>query len=281
MSVSVNMRKIGLGTAISLVIANMIGTGVFTSLGYQVKDIHSVFAVLMLWVIGGIISLCGALVYGEIGKMFPNSGGEYNYLSKIYHPSIGFLAGWVSATVGFAAPIAMAAMALSTYTHSVFESVNEKVLAVTTIIIITAIHSFNLKAGSLFQRIVTVLKVCVIVFIIIAGFTTKEHQTNLIAAGDQGWDIIFSGSFAIALYFVTYSYSGWNASAYMAGEIENPKRNLPRSLFVGTFVVTALYVLLNFIFLYTTPMNEYVSVAANGEVSGRRRAIFLEKQAEI
>ena len=104
--------KIGLATAVSLVIANMIGTGVFTSLGFQVTGVHTFFAVLMLWVIGGIMALCGALVYGEIGAAFPQSGGEYNYLSKLYHPLVGFLSGWVSATVGFAAPVALAAMAL-------------------------------------------------------------------------------------------------------------------------------------------------------------------------
>ncbi len=248
--------KIGFTTAVSLVIANMVGTGVFTSLGFQVLSITNIFAIIMLWVVGGIISLCGALVYGEIGTRYPDSGGEYNYLSKIYHPSIGFLAGWVSATVGFSAPIAMAAMALGTYVNGVIPGINEKLLAVIVIMVITAIHSFNLKAGSLFQRVVTILKVAVIVFIILAGFFSSDHQLITLAPGDAGWSTVFSGAFAISLYWVTYSYSGWNAAAYMAGEIENPKRNLPRSLFLGTLVVTAMYVLLNFIFLYTTPIGE-------------------------
>jgi APA family basic amino acid/polyamine antiporter len=113
--------KIGFYTAISLVIANMIGTGVFTSLGFQLFDIHSVFSILVLWLLGGIISFCGALVYGELGVAIPRSGGEYVYLSKLIHPSIGFMSGWVSSTVGFAAPVALASMALGTYVIKLYQ----------------------------------------------------------------------------------------------------------------------------------------------------------------
>lgn len=263
-------RKIGFGTAISLVIANMIGTGVFTSLGYQVAEIKNVFALMTLWTIGGIVSLCGALVYGEMGKIYPNSGGEYNYLAKIYHPSIGFLAGWVSATVGFSAPIAMAAMALASYVKGVFSNVNEKILAISVILIITLIHSSNLKTGSTFQRIITILKVVVILFFIGAGFLyAPTHQAISLSPQNDGWQVIFSGSFAIALYWVTFSYSGWNASAYMAAEIENPKKNLPKSLLIGTLVVTVIYLLINFIFLYTAPINELVGQKDIGLISAK------------
>ena len=245
-------RKIGFYTATSLVIANMIGTGVFTSLGFQVTGITDGFALMMLWLIGGVVSLCGALVYGELGSLYPNSGGEYNYLSKIYHPSVGFLAGWVSATVGFAAPIAMAAMALSKYVSGVFSGVNKEVIAIGVILVITIIHSLDLKSGSFFQRVITVLKVAVILIIIFFGITSDNTQHFSVLPVSGSRDIIFSGSFALSLYWVTYSYSGWNAAAYMSGEIENPKKNLPRALFVGTLIVTVLYVLLNYIFLRTT-----------------------------
>ena len=244
--------KIGFGTATSLVIANMVGTGVFTSLGFQVLDITDGFALMMLWLIGGVISLCGALVYGELGTMFPNSGGEYNYLSKIYHPSVGFLAGWVSATVGFAAPIAMAAMALSKYVAGVFENVNKVVVAIGVILLMTVIHSLDLKSGSLFQRVITVLKVVVILVIIFFGFSSGSKQDFSVVPVKGSWEVIFSGAFAISLYWVTYSYSGWNAAAYMAGEIENSKKNLPRSLLLGTLAVTIIYVLLNYTFLIST-----------------------------
>ncbi len=118
--------KVGFYTAISLVIANMVGTGVFTSLGFQLFDIKSPFAIICLWLVGGIIALCGALTYGEIGVALPRSGGEYNYLSKLYHPLFGFLSGWVSVTVGFAAPVALAAMALGNYVTKIFPEVNLK-----------------------------------------------------------------------------------------------------------------------------------------------------------
>src|SRR5256886_17336175 len=104
-------RRIGFFTACGIVIANIIGTGVFTSLGFQVAEIHSGFALLMLWVVGGIAALCGALCYGELSAALPRSGGEYHFLSRIYHPALGFMAGTIFATVGFAAPIALAAMA--------------------------------------------------------------------------------------------------------------------------------------------------------------------------
>ena len=159
-------HKIGFNTAVSIVIANMIGTGVFTSLGFQVTGIEGGFSIIMLWVIGGILALCGALTYGEIGSAFPQSGGEYNYLSKLYHPAVGFLSGWVSITVGFAAPIAAASVALAQYVTKIYPNINSLYLSFSVIIIITIIHSINLRAGSLFQRVFTVIKViCIIVFI--------------------------------------------------------------------------------------------------------------------
>src|SRR5690349_23915082 len=115
-------RAIGFATACSIVIANIIGTGIFTSLGFQLNDIQSGFPLLMLWVIGGIAALCGALCYGELSAALPRSGGEYHFLSKIYHPAFGFMAGFVSATVGFAAPVALAAMAFAQYFHGVFDT---------------------------------------------------------------------------------------------------------------------------------------------------------------
>ena len=261
--------KIGFVTATSLVIANMVGTGVFTSLGFQVLGITDGFALMMLWVIGGIISLCGALVYGELGTLYPNSGGEYNYLTKIYHPSVGFLAGWVSATVGFAAPIAMAAMALSKYVSGVFPSVYKELIAIGVILLITLIHSLDLKSGSVFQRVITVLKVVVILVIIFCGFSANNAQSFSVMPQKNSWELIFSGGFAISLYWVTYSYSGWNAAAYMAGEIENSKKNLPRSLFLGTLTVTILYVLLNYIFLHSTPIPDLAGKEDVGLVAAK------------
>jgi APA family basic amino acid/polyamine antiporter len=263
-------HKIGFNTAVSIVIANMIGTGVFTSLGFQVLGIESGFALIILWVVGGILALCGALTYGEIGAAFPESGGEYNYLSKLYHPAVGFISGWVSVTVGFAAPIAAAAVALGQYVSKVYPSVNAVVLALSIIAIITLIHSINLKAGSLFQRIFTIVKVvCIVMFVGFGLFHVPEHTVNF-SADTKAWNDIFSKGFAISLIYVTYAYSGWNAASYISGEMKDAKRNLPKALFVGTLIVMVIYTLLNYVFLYSVPIPELKGVLEVGYLSANK-----------
>jgi basic amino acid/polyamine antiporter, APA family len=262
--------KIDLNTATALVIANMIGTGVFTSLGYQVIDIQSGFSILMLWIIGGVIALCGALVYGEIGSAFPQSGGEYNYLSRLYHPAVGFLSGWVSVTVGFAAPIAAAAAALGLYVSKIFPTVDATWLAVIVVFFLTAMHATDLKLGSTFQKVFTVIKVVVIVFFIGAGLLSHPQHEISFLPPQFPWDEIISAPFAVSLVFVSYAYSGWNASSYIAGELDNPQKNLPRSLLLGTGVVMLLYVLLNYVFLFTVPIDSLKGVAEVGYLSAER-----------
>jgi APA family basic amino acid/polyamine antiporter len=251
-------KPVGLYTATSLVIANMVGTGVFTSLGFQVLGIHSVFALLLLWIIGGIAAACGALAYGELGAAMPRSGGEYHYLSRIFHPAIGFLSGWVSATVGFAAPTALAAMAMGDYASRVFTGLHPTGVAIGVVVLLTIVHGSDARLGSRFQVVFTSVKVTLILFFIAAGLIiggVAGHHISVLP-GSGTLREIFSRDFAISLFFVSYAYSGWNASAYIAGEIDRPQRNLPRSLLQGTLGVTALYVLLNYVFLYTTPMDQ-------------------------
>jgi basic amino acid/polyamine antiporter, APA family len=260
-------HKIGFNTAVSIVIANMIGTGVFTSLGFQVLGLSSGFAILMLWVVGGVLALCGAFVYGEIGSAFPESGGEYNYLSKLYHPAIGFLSGWVSVTVGFAAPIAAAAVALAQYVSKIYPSVNEFILSASVIIVITAIHAIHLKAGSLFQRTFTIIKVLCILLFIGCGLSYAPEQHMDFNPGPLAWRDLFSAAFASSLIYVTYAYSGWNAAAYISGEIRNAPKNLPRALFAGTLLVMIIYTLLNYVFLYTVPIAELKGVLEVGYLS--------------
>src|SRR5206468_1188221 len=152
----------GFVTACSIVIANIIGTGIFTSLGFQLPEIQSGFALLMLWVVGGIAALCGALSYGELSAAFPRSGGEYHFLSRIYHPALGFMAGFVSATVGFAAPIALAAMAFGRYFHGVFDFGSPVALSFVVVWLVTLFHLRNLRLGSTFQNLWTALKLLLI-----------------------------------------------------------------------------------------------------------------------
>ncbi len=263
-------KAISLFTATCIVVANMIGTGVFTSLGFQVVDIKSGFTLLFLWLVGGIFALCGALSYGELGAAMPYSGGEYCYLSRIYHPVVGFLSGWVSVTVGFAAPIAAAAMALGAYFKGVFPLVPSTVIALAVVIGVSLIHSRSKTFGSYFQQIFTILKVLLIVVLIVCGLFLAEPQQLGFLPSIRDVNLIFSSPFAIGLVYVTYSYSGWNAAVYLASEVEEPEKNLPRSLIGGTLIVMGLYLLLNFIFLYTTPINQLVGELEIGYIAANQ-----------
>lgn len=256
-------KYIGYFTATSLVISNMIGTGVFTSLGFQAAAVHSGFALLLLWAIGGMASLAGALCYGEIGTVLPRSGGEYNYLSKIYHPAIGFLSGWVSATVGFAAPVAASAIALGNYLSRVFPTFSPAYVAACVVMLLTAVHLSNIKTGRAVQNFLTALNVIVILGIVLFGiFSPRTGDAHFFPSHDALQNIL-SPAFGISLFFVSYAYSGWNAAAYIAGEIDSPQKNLPRSLFSGTAVVLILYLLLNFVFLYSVPLGEMKDAQGN------------------
>ena len=246
----------------------MVGTGVFTSLGFQVSGLPSGFSLLLLWVIGGICALCGALAYGELAAALPRSGGEYHFLSEIFHPSVGFVAGWASATAGFAAPVALAAIAFGHYAQGIFPGVSPQVLSLGVVGIVTAIHLSSVRAGSAFQNVFTWVKVALIFVFIVAGCALCPGEPISFAphSGDVG--MIFSAPFAVSLVYVMYSYSGWNGSAYIIGEVTSPARNVPRSLVAGTLIVTALYVGLNFVFLYTTPLSSLAGQLEIGNIAG-------------
>ncbi|BAZ43978.1 amino acid permease family protein [Chondrocystis sp. NIES-4102] len=280
MSVHKTSDRIGLSTATCIIVANMIGTGVFTSLGFQVVDLRSGFTLLLLWLLGGIFAICGALVYSELGAAMPHSGGEYYYLSRIYHPAVGFLSGWISVTVGFAAPIAAAAMALGAYFSRVFPLVSPNAIALLVVVGISLIHTRNLRLGSYFQQFFTLLKVILIVILIGCGLFLANSQDLAFYPIPQDFELIFSSPFAVSLVYVTYSYSGWNAAVYLASEVEDPEKNIPRSLIVGTLIVIGLYLLLNFIFLYTTPLDSLageveVGYIAAGQIFGARGAKIM------
>jgi len=267
-----SFKKISVITATNLVIANMIGTGVFTSLGFQVAAINSDFALISLWLVGGVAALCGALCYAELATALPRSGGEYNYLSRIFHPSLGFLAGWISAVVGFPAPIALAALAFGKYVQVFTPGVSPVVISLVVVWIITAIHLFGLRVEEMFQNWSTFLKVGLILGFIVAGFFVANPQQLDLAPGADGLATLMSGPFAVSLVYVMYSYSGWNAASYITEEVENPAKNLPWALLVGTIIVTLFYVALNFIFLLATPKQVLSGQVEVGLLAGR--AIF-------
>ncbi len=262
-------------TVAAVVIANMIGTGVFTSLGFQLVDIRSGFVIVVLWAVGGLIALCGAMSYAELGAALPRSGGEYNFLSRIYHPAAGFVSGWTSATIGFAAPTALAAMTFAAYARSSLgvgeQPMLEKLLAVVLVLALTAVHSFRRRQSGGLQAAFTVLKIGVILAFCGAALTlagNSQAVTFLPAPGDTG--IMAGSAFAVSLIYVSYAYTGWNSATYLASELEHPRRDLPIILFTGTAIVTLLYVALNTVFLMVAPMD-----ALAGEVEvGYQAAVW-------
>jgi len=246
--------KISALTGVSIVVANMIGAGAFTSLGFQLESLSNTGVVLSLWILGGIVALSGAFSYAEISTMIKRSGGEYTFLSQIYQPVVGYLSGWISLTVGFAAPIALSVIAFTTYLP--VELKYPKQIGIVLIFFITLIHCYNLNSSSKFQNISTFLKVFFIVIIICTGLFLPEKGANAINFEQSYWTETGSLAFAVSLIYVSYSYSGWNAAAYITEEFRNPRKALPVALIGGTLLVTVLYTLLQFVFLKHVPFTE-------------------------
>jgi len=258
------VKGIGFWGATSMVVANMVGTGVFTSLGYQLYGTHDGFAILMIWLIGGIVALFGAFAYAEIANRLPQNGGEFYFLSEIYHPVIGYMAGFVSATVGFAAPVAGACLAFGAYLNAMFTGIDGKVMGAILMILVSVLHSKSISAGMLFQKISTLGKIIIIGLFIGVGFIWSGEHANVglnfsMTEGSlgeiwsKGW---FNAAFSVSLVWVSFAYSGWNASAYIAGSIENPEKNLTRSIVIGTLLVILAYLGLNSVFLLNAPVSE-------------------------
>lgn len=260
-------RKIDLLAATSVVVANMIGTGVFVSLGYQLFGTVPGFPILAIWIVGGILAFLGALCYAELATRLPEDGGEYYFLSKIYHPILGFMAGFVSSTVGFAAPIAAAALALGAYLKGVFPGINESLIAATIILGIATVHMTNLKAGVSFQKVFTIIKVAIIIIFIVIGFANGNVQHISFSPDEFYFREIVNPALAVSLVWVSFAYSGWNASAYIAGEIKNPEKNISRSILFGAALVTVLYVLINTVFMMSTPAEQMIGKKEVGLVA--------------
>ncbi|WP_291093806.1 APC family permease [Empedobacter sp. UBA6745] len=241
--------KIGWKTAAALVISNMIGTGVFTSLGYQISDLKNTTSILLLWSIGGLLALIGAFIYSELASKFKQSGGDYIYLSRTFHPVFGYLSSWISLFVGFSAPISLAALAMGKYLN-VFGFDLGKEFAIAMILIVAVFQSFSLNLSSNFQNIFTILKVVFIVVLIALGFYFAPAVEPNAVVFDSTWkNELLLPAFATSLVYVTFAYTGWNSASYIVEEIEQPKQNLPKALFIGVIFVTISYVLLNYVFL--------------------------------
>lgn len=269
---------VGTSTATFMVIANMIGTGVFTSLGFQVVNIRSGFPIVLLWVLGGVVALCGALTYGELGTTLPRSGGEYHLLSRIVHPFPGFLSGWVSATVGFAAPTALAAIALASYLHTVFPSIHVVHTAALAVVVFTVLHCLSIRWGTRFTDVLTVIKV--LLLLIFIGWATRVPVAQNVSVWPVPGDfrLLTTADFAVSLIYVSYAYTGWNAAIYIVGEMKEAER-LPRALVTGTLIVLVLYTLVNYAFMYTVPFAELSGQVEVGYLSATK--IFGERGGNL
>jgi APA family basic amino acid/polyamine antiporter len=289
-------RKLGLFPLTNIVIANMIGAGIFTTSGLLMGDLHNPIVMLALWLVGGLIALCGALSYGELGAAIPHAGGEYAFLSRLYHPVLGFLSGWVSFFVGFSAPIAASGIGFSEYLTRAFPGLlhvgllsdaadeaklMKKVYALLIIAAFTILHTRGLKAGARVQNGLTTLKVLLIVGLVGAGFAVGRGSfAHLTAAAPFRFDFAGLKTMGLSLMWIMFAYSGWNASAYIGSEVRDPLRNLPRSLLLGTGIVTLLYAALNLFYVYAVPpaqMEGVISIGglAAGNLFGRSAETVL------
>jgi len=289
------VRKLGLFPLTNIVIANMIGAGIFTTSGLLMGDLHNPVVMLALWLVGGVVALCGALSYGELGAAIPHAGGEYAFLSRLYHPVLGFLSGWVSFFVGFSAPIAASAIGFSEYLTRAFPGllhpglfpgaaeavVMKKLYAVLIIAAFTFLHTRGLEAGARVQNALTGLKILLIVGLVAAGFAVgKGSFAHLTAAAPFNFDFSGFKTMGLSLMWIMFAYSGWNASAYIGSEVRDPSRNLPRSLLLGTGVVMLLYAALNLFYIYAirpAEMEGVISVAglAAGNLFGKSAETVL------
>jgi APA family basic amino acid/polyamine antiporter len=250
--------RYGFLAATSIVVANMIGTGVFTSLGFQLAELPAGFPILLLWALGGFAAFAGAMSYAELGAALPRSGGEYHFLREIYHPAAGFVSGWISSTIGFAAPVALAAITFAAYGLSVFApeaSVGaHQGLALALIISLALVHASRRRISGGAQSALTLFKVAVILAFCAGAvvFLDAPQPVRFSPAPGDG-AVIASRTFAVALIYVTYAYAGWNAATYITAEIDRPEQTLPRTLAAGSLIVAVLYVALNAVFMAAAP----------------------------
>lgn len=271
--------KISWKTAAGLVIANMIGTGVFTSLGFQLAVVQNTWTILILWTLGGGMALIGALVYAELGTHFRRTGGDYIFLSETIHPSVGYLYAWVSLVVGFSAPIAIAAMAMNNYLSPLF---GETILpGLFFLLVVPIAHMFSVSRSAQFQDLMTLVKILFVLVLIVLGilYGSKVEMPALDFSGSWKNEVLVPG-FAVSLIYVFYAYTGWNSAAYIIEEVDQPQKNLPKALIWATLSVMVIYVLLQLVLLKHASVDQLsgkVQVAdiAFGNLFGPNGALWV------
>ncbi len=244
----------------------MIGTGVFTSVGFQLSaGVLNTWGILMLWATGGVLALFGAFAYAELGTHFKESGGDYIYLSRVFHPVMGYLSAWAGLSLGFSAPVALAAMAFTKYLAP-FGLRDNVWLAVGVIVCIGLVHSFTIKHNSVFQNSSTLIKIIFIFALIVIGLILPGSSDHALSF-DDSWKIeMIKPGFAVSMVFVAFAYTGWNAAAYVTAEIDRPEKNLPRALIGGTLFVAVTYILFQFVLLKN---------ASVGQLQGKEEVTYI------
>jgi basic amino acid/polyamine antiporter, APA family len=262
-------RKLGALSATLLVVGSMVGTGVFTTAGFLVRDLSSIPAVLALWVVGGVLAMAGALSYAELGAALPENGGEYQLLTRIYHPAVGFVSGWVSLVVGFSAPTAASALAFGAYVEAALPEIPAVAAALGLLIALAAAHAASVRLGSGVQNLTTIGLVLLAIGFVAVGLARADFGRALESSVPLG-AALSSPSFAVGLVYVSFAYSGWNAAIYVAGEVDRPARALPLALIAGTLLVTLLYLALNFVFVTAAPASELAGKLEVGQIAAQR-----------
>lgn len=259
--------KVGLLGAIALVVANMIGTGIFTSLGFQLEGVTSVFPIMLLWFIGGLTAFCGAVSYRQLIRYFPDSGGETYFVSQLYGKQASYLTGVITLIFGFSAPIALSALAFANYLIPT-TLCNAAIVASALVIGISVMHSIDIRTSSRLQAISSGFKVVVLLIFIGFGVSAGNPGAVRIQPSERDMDAIFTVPYMLSLMYVHYAFSGWNASVYIFREIKQDTI-LYRSLFLSVALVTVLYMLLNYVFLTSSGIAQLKGVVEVGEVAAK------------
>jgi APA family basic amino acid/polyamine antiporter len=241
----------------------MLGTGVFTTSGFLIQDLGSPGAVLVAWVLGGGVALLGALSYGALARHIPESGGEYLFLSRTLHPAAGYVAGWISLLVGFSAPLAAAAQAFGEYVGDWLPGVTPSITGTLLLAAVSVGHAWQVRWGATFQNRAVLIKVVLLALFIGLGLSGVRGVPTVDAS------VLSTPAFAMALVWISFSYAGWNAVIYVGGEVIRPERTIPRSLLVGTALVTLIYVTINAVFLLAVPVEAISGKLEVGRIAAR------------
>jgi basic amino acid/polyamine antiporter, APA family len=255
-------RQIGMASATCLVVANMIGIGVFTSSGYLMGDLKSGWTVVFAWMLGGLIALMGATCYGALVRRIPESGGEYVFLSRTVHPAAGYLAGWVSLLAGFSAPLALVAFGMGAYMKDWLEGWPPQLIGSIALVAFAAVHALHVQRGAWLQNVAVIAKVLLIGLFMVLAFWRLE-----VPAVTSEAFVPHLPTLAVSLVWISFGYSGWNAAIYLAGEVRDAERTVPRAMLLGTGIVIAIYVLLNAVFVFAPPAGEIIYKEQVGRIA--------------